>query len=80
MKMVILFTPRRLSSYNATFTLSAKNNYNFPFYSMNSILIYEDRAELIYFSKHERVMNSVYVIYGKWTSIDHDSETRQSKK
>lgn len=24
MKMVILFTPRRLSSYNATFTLSAK--------------------------------------------------------
>lgn len=39
MKMVILFTPRHLSSYNATFTLSAKKNYKFPFYSMNSILI-----------------------------------------
>lgn len=77
--MVILFTPRRLSSYNATFTLSAKNNYNFPFYSMNSILIYEDRAELIYYSKHERVTNSEHIIYGNWTSIDLEPETRQNK-
>lgn len=37
MKMVILFTPRRLSSYKATFTLSAKKVY-FSFYSMNYIL------------------------------------------
>lgn len=29
MKMFILFTPRRLSSYNATFTLSAKKVYLF---------------------------------------------------
>lgn len=52
MKMVILFTPHRLSSYNATFTLSAKKKYNF--YSMNSILTHLDQAKLIYFSKHKR--------------------------
>lgn len=52
MKMVILFTPRHLSSYNATFTLSAKNK-NDKF----SILQHEfhlDQVELIYFSKHTK--------------------------
>lgn len=50
--MVILFTPRHLSSYNATFTLSAKNK-NDKF----SILQHEfhlDQVELIYFSKHTK--------------------------
>lgn len=45
--MVILFTPRRLSSYNATFTLSAKKNYHF------SILQHEfhfDQVELDFIS------------------------------
>lgn len=51
MKMVILFTPRRLSSYNATFTLSAKKKLEF------SILQHEfhfDQVELIYLSEHKR--------------------------
>lgn len=50
MKMVILFTPRRLSSYNATFTLSAKKIIIFHFTAW--IPFWPGRVDL--FQQHKR--------------------------
>lgn len=48
MKTVILFTPRCLSSYNATFTLSAKKIITFFVFILQHEFHF-DQVELIYF-------------------------------
>lgn len=65
MKMVILFTPRRLSSYNATFTLSAKklsfsilqHEFLFDVLRPGTVVLFQQ-------TQGKQEMNNKHVIYG----------------
>lgn len=69
--MVILFTPRHLSSYNATFTLSAKQkqkeiNFNFTAW----IPFWPGRVDFVWANTKGRRDDKQGHGYGHWTSLD----------
>jgi len=64
--MVILFTPRHLSSYNATFTLSAKKKIGFFIlqHEFRFDVVKPGRVHLFQQTPTKQEMNGKHITYG----------------